>query len=442
MRSRRRSLGLAWGWVLCLPAVALSEDWPQWLGPQRDSVWRETGIVERFPEGGLPVQWRVPIAGGYAGPAVADGRVFVTDFVRESGDAVNDPNSRSRVGGKERVLCFSTEQGRPLWTHEYPCDYEISYPAGPRATPTVDGDRVYTLGAEGDLKCLAVDSGKVIWEKDLEAEYDVEAPIWGFCAHPLVDGDKLICLVGGAGSVAVAFDKMTGRELWRSLSAQSAGYCAPIITEAGGVRQLIIWDPEAIHGLNPESGEVYWSVPLEPAYGMSIAVPRRAGDYLYASGIGDAALLLKLDPDKPAAEIVWRANGRSAVFCSNSPPLLADGMIYGCDCRGGQLRGADLETGDRLWETFRPTTGSRNAGHGTAFLVKHDDRYLLFSETGDLILAKLSRSGYEELGRFHVLEPTGEAFGRPVVWSHPAFANRCCYARNDKELVCVSLAAD
>ncbi len=118
-----------------------------------------------------------------------------------------------------------------------------------------------------------------------------------------------------------------------------------------------------------------------------------------------------------------------------------DGVIYGCDCRSGALTAVDLLTGDRLWETLIPTAGEgRRAGHGTAFLVRTGDRFLLFSETGDLILANLSREKYEELGRFHVLEPTNECFGRPVVWSHPAFAEKCVFARNDRELVCVSLA--
>ncbi|MDB5388524.1 MAG: Pyrrolo-quinoline quinone, partial [Planctomycetaceae bacterium] len=136
----------------------------------------------------------------------------------------------------------------------------------------------------------------------------------------------------------------------------------------------------------------------------------------------------------------WRSTIKSGVYCANSPPFLENGMIYGCCCKQGQLRGVKLETGDRVWETFQPTTGERRGGHGTAFIVKHGDQFFVFSETGDLILAKLSPTGYSEEGRFHVLKPTGECFGRPVVWSHPAFANQSLYARNDEELVCVSLA--
>jgi outer membrane protein assembly factor BamB len=411
------------------------------MGPNRDGVWAEKGIVQKFPSGGPKVLWRKPIAGGYAGPAVAGDQVFVTDFVRESGDGTNDFSKRAEVAGQERTLCFRRGDGELLWKHSEPRTYKISYPAGPRATPTIADGKVYSLGAEGNLLCLDAASGDVVWSKDLKKEYKIEAPMWGFCGHPLVDGKKLICLVGGEGSVAVAFDKNTGKELWRALKASEPGYSPPSIIEAGGKRQLLIWHPEALNSLNPETGEVYWSFELKPMYGMSINRPQRSGDFLYTSGIGDAALLLKLDPKKPAAEEVWRGEKKSAVYGGNATPIIDDGVIYGADCQVGCLRAVKLANGERLWETFKPTTGGdRRMSHGTAFLVKNGDRYFLFSETGDLIIAKLSETGYEEISRAHILDPTGEAFGRPVVWSHPALASKCCFARNDKELVCIDLA--
>ncbi len=426
------------GW-LC-SASALADDWPQWLGPRRDSVWREEGIVETFPPDGPPVKWRVPVAGGYAGPAVADGRVYLTDYLRDSGEAFNSPGRRAKLEGRERVLCFRAEDGSLAWKHEYPCSYHISFPAGPRATPTVAGGKVYTLGAMGHLCCLDALSGKLLWSKDLPRQYDLETPIWGFAGHPLVDGRKLICLVGGKGSVAVAFDKDSGEELWRSLSAPEPGYCPPVMIQAGGTRQLIIWHAKAINGLDPQSGKLYWSVPLAPSYGMSIATPRQHGDTLFASGIGHCGVLLKLDSQRPAAQVVWRGDSRNGVYCANSTPFVEGKVIYGV-CRQGELRAVDLLTGQRLWETYAATTGSRRAAYGTAFLVKQRDRFFLFNDQGDLIIARLSPKRYEEISRFHLLDPTNEAMGRPVVWSHPAFANRCVYARNDKELVCVSLAA-
>ena len=421
---------------------AWADDWPQWMGPQRDSVWRETGVIKSIPESGLKVKWRVPVAGGYSGPAVVGGKVYLTDYLREGGTLSNDPGTRTELSGKERVRCFDTATGKLVWSHEYPCKYSVSYACGPRATPTVSGGKVYTLGAEGDLVCLNAGSGQPIWKKKFGTDYKVETPIWGFAAAPLVDGQKLICLVGGEGSVAVAFDKDTGKELWKALSAREPGYAPPSIIEAGGTRQLLIWHSEALNALNPETGKVYWSQPLEPSYGMAIMAPRKSGDYLFASGNGEVGAAFKLTSDKPGATVEWRSDIKSGVYCSNSTPFIEDGTIYGCCCKQGQFRGVKLATGDRLWETFAPTTGQRRANSGTAFIVKHEDRFFLFSETGDLIIAKLSPEKYEELGRFHVLKPTGECFGREVVWSHPAFAERSLFARNDEELVCVSLAAD
>jgi len=428
--------------IVSMLAPAAADDWPQWLGPRRDSVWRETGIVDTFPEQGLDVKWRKPIELGYSGPAVADGRVYVTDYVLESGNVTNVPDGRDDLEGSERVLCFAAETGEPLWSHSYDRPYKIAYPRGPRCTPLVNAGKVYTLGAEGDLLCLDANDGTVVWHKALAEEYDVETPVWGFTGHPLIEGDLLYCLVGGEGSVAVAFDKNTGREVWSALSAKAPGYCPPTMIEHAGTKQLLIWHTEALNALDPASGETFWSVPLKPNYEMSLTAPRLSGSKLFASGIGHVGALYQLGETNSTPDVIWEGNAKNAVYSANSTPFVEGDMIYGADCHVGALIGARLSDGERLWQTFLPTTGGeRRAGHGTAFLVKHEDRFFLFSETGDLVLAKLSPEGYKELGRFHVLEPTNEAFNRAVVWSHPAFAQRCVFARNDKELVCVSLAA-
>jgi len=353
----------------------------------------------------------------------------------------NNPGARSEMKGIERVLCLDAKTGKEVWKHEYDCPYSISYASGPRATPTVHAGKVYTLGAEGNLFCLDAAQGTVLWSKELKKEYKIAAPMWGFCGHPLVDGKRLICLVGGEGSVAVAFDKDTGQELWKAIAGPDPGYCPPTIITAGGKRQLLIWHPQALNSLNPETGEVYWTEPLVPQYGMSVAAPRQAGDFLYASGIGKCAVVFKLDRTKPAAEVAWEGNTTTGVFCSSSTPYIDGDVIYGNDCEVGNLRAVKLASGERLWETFAPTThGDRRASHGTAFLTKNGDRYFLFSETGDLVIARLSPEKYDEISRAHLLEPTSECFGRPVVWSHPAYANKCAFARNDKEFICVSLA--
>ena len=429
--------------------AARGDDWPQWMGPTRDGVWSETGLVQSIPPAGMPVTWRAEVKGGYSGPAVADGRVYLMDYDRQEGAVANAPTDRNRLAGRERVLCLDATTGAILWKHDYDCPYTISYASGPRCTPTVADGKVYTLGSEGNLFCLDAATGRVIWSKDFKKDYAAPTPLWGFCGHPLVDGNRLVCLVGGEGSVAVAFDKDTGRELWRALSASESGYCPPSIIESAGVRQLVIWDADNLNSLDPATGAVLWSQPLKPSYGMSIMAPRVAttkqGQVLFASGIGRVAALYSLAADKPGASIAWRGEPKSAVYCANSTPFINGDTLYGCDCDTGFLTAVDLATGKRLWETGEPTLGNRRGRHGTAFLVRQgsdssDDRTWLFSETGDLVLARLTPAAYEELGRMHLLAPTNECFGREVVWSHPAFANRCIFARNDREIVCVSLA--
>src|SRR3954452_11431124 len=194
--------------LLILAPCVCADDWPQWLGPHRDGIWRESGILDKFPPGGPKLVWKTQIGEGYAGPAVARGRVYVTDRILPEGNPnADDGFKKGRSKGDERVLCLDEASGKVLWKHEYPTVYDISYPAGPRTTPVVSGDKVYTLGAMGHLFCLDADKGKVIWSKELRKEYEVPYIMWGFSSSPIVEDDRLICLVGGKGSTCVAFDK-------------------------------------------------------------------------------------------------------------------------------------------------------------------------------------------------------------------------------------------
>lgn len=417
--------------------TACADDWNQWLGPQRDSVWRETGIIRTIPEGGLKPVWRTPIGSGFSGPAVSENRVFVTDYVKKDGDQAFDSGKRSQLTGTERVHCLDQKTGETIWVKSYDCPYNISYAQGPRTTPTVDGDRVYTLGAEGNLLCLNVTDGETIWERDLKKDYQMtEAPMWGFAGHPLVYNDTLFCLVGGKGSIAVAFDKKTGKEIWRSLSAKSSGYCPPTIINAGGTDQLLIWHPESLNSLNPETGKLYWSVEISPAYDMSVIAPAMHGDYLLATALQNSSVLLKLNPDEPAVTEVWRGKGTQP---DHNPPVIFEGHIYGVDVQG-RLRCIELVSGDRVWDTLATTTGGRPAPSTTGFLVRNDDHWYIATDQGELIIAKMSPTGYVETGRTQLVEPTAENWGRKIIWSHPAFAGKCVFARNDKEIVCYSLA--
>lgn len=415
---------------------ALADDWPQWLGPKRDSVWAETGIIDKFPEGGPKVLWRKPISGGFTGPAVADGKVYVADYLTE-GNVKKEVYDRTNFTGKERLFCLDAKTGEPVWKYEYECNYTVSFPIGPRCTPTVSGGKVYFLGTEGNLACLDAAKGTLIWSKDFKKDYGAKTALWGYCGHPLVDGDKLFCIVGGEGSCVVAFHKDTGKEIWKAITAEEQGYSAPTMIEAGGTKQLLVWHATSINSLDPETGKAFWRFPLEATqYKMSIMSPRKDGDLLYAGGEGAFGVMIKLAADKPEAKELWRGKKTNGLYPMTTTPVVEAGHMYGVD-QTGHLRCVKMETGERLWESVE-SFGKANQAAG-AFIVKNGDRYFLFTEKGDLIIARLTPKAYEEVSRAKIVEPTLMAFGRPVVWSHPAFADGCMFARNDKEIVCVSL---
>jgi len=447
----RRAKSFSFGMrALCAAFVLFSgqvraDDWPQWLGPKRDGVWREAGILEKFPEGGPKVRWRTPIGSGYSGPAVAGGRVYVMD--RKLAEGVSnpkDPFAKGEIPGVERVVCLNETDGKMVWKEEYDCAYSVSYAAGPRVTPSVVDGKVYTLGAEGNLLCLDAQKGTRIWAREFKKDFNTKTPLWGFAGHPLVDGKKIICLVGGEGSVAVAFDKDTGKELWRALSAKEPGYAPPMIYEFAGKRQLIVWHPEAVNSLDPETGKVNWTFKPEKAVqsGMSIPSPLKSGDKLFLTSFYNGSLMLRVTNDEPT--VVWASakvsekdtDGLHSVMAT---PLIENGFIYS-PCSYGQFRCLKEETGERLWETFAPTAG-KSERWGNAFVVKNGPRAFIFSEKGDLIIAKLTPEKYEEISRAHLVDADNRDPGRMVVWSHPAFANKSVYARNDHEIVCASLAA-
>ncbi len=417
-----------------LGRASVAEDWPQWGGPQRDLVWRETGIVESLPPadpatGILPRKWTAKIGSGYAGPAVAAGRVFVTD--------------RVPVKNLERVHCFDADSGQEVWKHEYEARYTISYPLGPRATPTVDGDRVYTLGAVGHLFCFDMASGRILWQKYLPTDFGTQLPQWGTAAAPLVDGDQLIVLAGGTpNAMVVSLDKKTGAERWRALDGKEPGYCPPVIFEFGGRRELIIWHPAAVVGLDPGNGKVLWQVPFEVQSGLTIPTPRKLGNRLFVTSFYNGPLMIDLGADGVSPKVLWRSAATNneqhndslhAIMCT---PIVTDDCIYGVGSYG-ELRCLDTKTGQMVWETHDATGPGR---WWNAFLVPNGERVIVCNEQGELIFAQLSRAGYKELCRAKMIEPTQPMLRRMTVWSHPAFAMKSVFARNDGELIRVNLA--
>ena len=414
---------------LAFVGCVFGEDWPQWRGSGRDGIWREKGIVQDLD--GLEVLWRAEISNGYSGPTVANGRVYVTDRLTKP-DQV------------ERVHCFDADTGDSIWSYSYQCSYgKLGYPDGPRASVTVHDGRAYTLGAVGHLFCFDTAKGNVLWKKDLMEEYNVKLPIWGIAAAPLVEDDLLILHVGGENACIVALEKKTGAEKWRALD-ERASYSAPIIIEQAGKRVLVCWTGDSVSGLDPKTGKVHWRHPFTPTrMVLNIATPVFENGYLFVSAFYDGSLLLKVDPEKLDVEKVWRRRGQSerntdSLHCCISIPVIQGDYIYGVDSYG-QFRCLDLLTGDRVWESLKPVPEAR---WSNVHIVRHEDKIWMFNERGELIISRLSPKGFHEISRAKIIEPTeGQLSSRGgVCWSHPAFASRRIYARNDRELICIDLS--
>ena len=419
--------------VLMSVLQSFAADWPQWRGPNRDGVWPEDGIIRKFDSDQLPIRWRAKISNGYSGPSVAKGRVYVTDKV-------------SRPNVKERVHCFDAMNGRKIWSYEYECNYNrIGHGDGPRASVSLNDNRAYSLGAAGHLFCFDASSGKVIWSKNLDTEYDIQKLYWGIAPSPLVEKDLVIVLIGGRDNACVvAFDKKTGRERWRALGDQ-ASYSAPIIIEQAGKRVLVCLTGKRVVGLDPLTGKLYWEYPFPPARMIhNIATPVFHNNYMFFSGFFDGSLLLKLYPEMLVVEKIWQRRGPSekkteSLHCNISTPILQGDYIYGVDSYG-ELRCLDLYTGDRIWESLDAVPQGR---WSNIHLIRNEDRVWMFNERGELIISKLSPKGFHEISRAKLIKPTeGQLDQRGgVCWTHPAFADKHVYVRNDEELVCADLSA-
>ncbi len=413
---------------------ASADDWADWRGPSRDGVWRETGLLDRFPPTGLEVSWRAPVAGGYSGPTVARGKVYVSDHIVEPSE-------------QERIHCFDASKGRKLWTHSYEAPYRgLSYGVGPRASVIVDGDRAFTLGAVGKLTALHAETGEMAWSVDLTERFGIQKLLeWGFAAAPLVRGRAIYLVLGGYdGAAMTALDRESGKELWRG-PTEPGSYAAPMMIRQAGKDVLVCWLGDRVVGVNPATGAEYWSVPFKrKQWVIGIATPAIQGQNLFLSSAIDGSMLVKLSADTLTAEKVWQRVGQNerttdALHCLISTPVLDGKHIYGVDING-ELRCLDAASGDRLWEN---TTVTPRARWSAAHLVRNGDRYWILNERGELIIARLSPAGYEEISRAPLLKPTmGQLPQRGgVVWSHPAYAGRKVFARNDTELVCADLSA-
>jgi outer membrane protein assembly factor BamB len=410
--------------LYCFLPTAYADDWPQWRGPGSDGVWKEKGILESFPSGGLKIRWRVPVGGGISSPVVARGRVYVTDSLEEKPKAW------------ERIHCFDEKTGAPLWTHSYEARYVLEYAfqpkikTGPYSTPIVEAGHLYALGIMGDLVCLDAASGELAWKKNLTKEYG----LGDFYTTPslLVEGNLLILVIGGQPSACVvALDKNSGEEVWRALDDRWT-YSAPIVISAGGQRQLIVWTREAVTSLDPATGKTWWREKMTTDYAVVSPVFDR--HRLLVNGV-----MFQLDPHKPAASRIWpeKLTPSRIVLTQTSLPLLLGDYVYS-NRVNGHLVCLEAGTGKEVWRTDKVTDQGNAA---CIHLTPNGGSVLAFTDQGELIRAHLTPAGYEEISRVHLIDPTYFIYGRNIIWTPPAFANGHIFVRNDEELICASLVA-
>jgi outer membrane protein assembly factor BamB len=423
LRFRKTLLAVSLTLPLLRSTALPAEDWPQWRGPNRDGVCRETGLLESFPPRGLEVRWRVPVGWGFSSPVVAQGQVYLAD------SEVVKPKA------KERVHCYDEATGKPLWTHVYEVAYEDwafdpKQEIGPVATPIVQNGKVYTLGRVGHVFCLDARKGEVLWRRNLEKDYQV-----GFAPgtpSPLVEGDLLILFIGGKlGACVIGLHKDTGKEVWRALD-ESLTFSSPIVISSGGKRQLIVWTQQSVTSLDPATGTTYWRQRLLTSGEYAVSTPFHK-DRLLIGG-----LMFKLDPDKPAAKVLWPASKSPSrrVFSHTSTALIRGDHLFTAKS-SGELICVEASTGRQVWESARVTDLKNGA---SIHLTPSGASVLLYTDRGELIRARLTARGYQEISRVAVLEPTFPFAGRKVAWPPPAYADRHIFARNGKELICASLA--
>ncbi len=397
---------------------SLAEDWPQWRGPRSDGTWNGPKLPDVWQTDGLKRRWKNPIGGGYSGITVAGDRVYTMDREKLPKPPKDQPEAPD---GDERTLCYDAASGKLLWSYKYPTRYgQLDYGNGPRAAPTVHDGRVYTLGAVGHLHCCDASSGKVLWAKDLVKEYKSRIPMWGLAASPVIDDERIIVHAGGEQNACyLAFHRLTGAEVWRSLP-DPAGYCTPILINAPSGKQLVGWTPENVRGMDPRTGKLLWTVPYKVTYGVSIATPIFHENIVLVTGYWEGTKAIQLGPASTDAKLIWDDDHHLRGLMAQ--PLYRDGYVYSIDKQAG-LTCFKLKTGKKLWDDGNKMTPRGRNPHASMIWLGDGDRALILNSAGELILARLNPSGYHEQSRTKILD--GE------VWGHPAFAGRCIFARTD-----------
>jgi len=391
--------------LLAFVPILAGADWPQWRGPNQNGISEETGLAESWPEEGPEVLWRVPISGGYSSIAVADG-VAYTMIGSEEG---------------EFVVAIDAEKGSELWkTRIGDLFVDEEYGSGPRATPTVDGDRVYALGGTGALACLDAKSGELQWGFNVVEKSEAENAEYGASASPVVVGNKLIVVAGKSkGKSLVCLDKKSGETIWTALD-DKAGYATPLVTSVGDVTLLAVFTAEGLVGIGLEDGKEFWRHPWETTMDQHTATPIGHDGKVFIStrnSTGSALFELSLDGGSPKAELVWESRNMKNYL---STCVLLDGHLYGFNAT--RLTCMDFETGDSKW---------RESGFNKGSLIAADGRLIILGERGNLALAEATPEEYREISKFQLFDT--------LTWIVPTLANGRLYVRNEAELVCLDL---
>ncbi len=406
-----------WLWLplACLLAAnGHADDWPQFLGPTRNAVSAETNVAEPWPDSGPAVVWRKSVGHGFSGPVIAGTRTVLFD----------------REQNLERVSCLDSATGRELWKFEYPTSYEddFGFDDGPRATPAVSEERVYTFGAQGILHCLDLATGKKVWSADLQRDYQARKGFFGLACSPLIEGGAVLLGIGGTPDAGiVALDKSTGRLLWKSCSDE-AGYSSPVAVTIHGKRKVLFLTRAGLVVIQPATGRIDSQFPFHSRNPMSVnaATPLVIGEEVFLSACyGTGAALLRVGEDR--IEKIWSEDDLLSNHYATSVEL--NGYLYGVHGRTDPgfsphptFRCIDLKTRRLCWET---------GTIGAASVIRAGSQLLILTDKGELIEVRASPEAFKQFARARVLSGEARAF--------PAFANGFFYARSKDELVCLDL---
>ncbi|TWT99597.1 outer membrane biogenesis protein BamB [Botrimarina colliarenosi] len=393
--------------ALFITSVATAYEWPQWLGPDRDGLTSEMGLLQEWPEGGPERVWLFSDTGaGYGGPAIADGKLYIL----------------GARDGTEQLIAIDTESGKEIWSAPLGEEYTNDWGNGPRNTPTVDGDRVYCLAAKGTLACVSAKTGDVVWKVAMQ-DFGGSIPSWGYAESPLVDGDQVIVTPGGPQGAIVALDKSTGELLWQSTGAtDGANYSSIVIAEPHGNKQYVQLLPEHLVGVDPADGSVLWSVDW-PGKVAVIPTPIVRDNQVYVtSGYGAGCMLVEIDADNNATVVY----DNKLMKNHHGGVLLLGDKLYGHSDGVGWLC-QDFATGERVWR--------ERSALGKGAIAYADGRFYCQSEDeGDLVLIEASPAGWAEHGRF-TLEPQTEIRkDKGKIWVHPVIVDGRMYLR-DQDLL-------